>query len=374
MQPEVSHLCLKAAAAASEALPQVPDQTLAMAEVELTASLMGTRAFLTQNKDAEAFKMAQQSVEIARKSFSSTGAEGKKWQGAVLSNSNAALVQHAAGDFETAAESFDLVVGMMNDDSASTPLKQESKDAMISTALTQAAAFRNAQRRETEALLLAARAADGAEHALEDAVSSVSPLVSPVATREALIGARLQQAQACIGLKQWEDAEEHLSACLEIAEELGSGSKSSSHVRFAFVLIPLARVYARTRRATLAEGLYREVAKYLRLAPSSSDRVVSGGSGALDLMEVHASVAALAAWQYSQLLTVLPRRETEADLWRGLAEELYDDAPLRMVLEPATVFGSLDTLQGKGTDGYGVVLDLMTRRALPRAPPPLPAV
>lgn len=180
-------------------------------------------------------------------------------------------------------------------------------------------------------------------------------------TGEALVEARLQQAQASIGVKDWETAESHLSQALEAAEALSTGaSLAGPHTRLAFVLLPLAGVYARTGRVTLAEGLYREVGKVLRMSPSAAEAVA--------LHEVHPSVGALAAWRYAQLLTALPKRETEAAGWHKLACELYDDAPLRMILEPRSVFGSLDNLKGQGSAGYGVVLELSSRRALPRSP------
>ena len=326
---------------------------------------MGTRAFLTQNKDAEAFQMAQQCLDVARKSFASTDAEDKRWQGLVLSYSVAALVQHAACELETAGESFEGVVSLLNHkDERAGPVRP--RDALVSPALKQAAAFRLAERRTEEAGQLAARAVTAGRQAAEAGQGSTNPLLSPLALGEAVVDATLQQAQAAIDAKAWEHAESLLGEALEAVEALSAGSGAGSHVRVAFVLLPLAGVYARTGRATLAEGLYREVGKLLRLSPSTAEAVT--------LQEVHSSTGALAAWRYAQLLTALPKREREAAAWHQLATDLYDDAPLRMVLEPATVFGSLDVLKGQGTAGYGVVLDLMSRRALPRvapAPPPL---
>lgn len=43
-------------------------------------------------------------MEVARKSFTATGAEDRRWQGLVLASSMAGLVQHAAGEFVSAGE------------------------------------------------------------------------------------------------------------------------------------------------------------------------------------------------------------------------------------------------------------------------------
>jgi hypothetical protein len=77
-------------------------------------------------------------------------------------------------------------------------------------------------------------------------------------------------------------------------------------------------------------------------------------------------VNSLVAWRFAQLLTVLPKRETEAAAWKQLAGEAYEEAPLKRLTDPEIMFGSLDRLSGKGTSGQGVMLDLMTRRCLPK--------
>lgn len=400
---DVSQLCRQAAAAASETQPSSPAEALIMAEVELSAALIGTRSSLTQHKDAEAFQMAQQCLEVARKSFIATGAEDQRWQGLVLSHAIAALAQHAACDFETAAESFDEVMGIADHiDQRGSPNKP-NRDHLIADALKHVAAFRLAQNRPTEASTLASRAEEGAKKAAEGAKSSIKtnnndekerdgcistdPMQPPILCGETVVDCRLLQAQAAMDTKDWENAENRLSEALSGAEELSSASNTATseggkpHPRIAIVLLLLAHVYSRTGKVTLAEGLYREIMKILDLNPSvaSSEPFVapglgggisSSGSGTLQLGlgPVHPSISSLAAWRYAQLLTALPRRSTEATGWHRLAKELYDDAPLRRVLEPASVFGTLDYLQGKGDAGCGFVLDLMTRRALPRAP------
>jgi tetratricopeptide (TPR) repeat protein len=351
---DVSSLCRKAATAASDAQPSSSDQALTVAQVELAASTTAIRASLAQNRDAEAFQLAQQSVEIARKSFASTVREDRRWQALVLANGSAALVQHAAGEMEAASESFEMMMSLA--EQADKPIK--SPDYLVAPALKQMAAFRLAQGRSREAITLAARATNAAVNAAEAAAAEpTSPLTSPWSIGETLVDARLQLGAAAAEAGDWEDAEAHLGEALETAEAMGIGT-GTAHPRIAFVLLPLAGIYSRTGRVTLAEGLYRKSINLLHLDIGSSEPAAA--------LKAHTSVGALAAWRYAQLLTALPKRSTEAAAWHKLAADLYDDAPLRRVLEPASVFGTLDNLQGKGTRGTGAVLDLMSRRALPK--------
>jgi tetratricopeptide (TPR) repeat protein len=410
---EVSQLCRQAAASASETQPSSPSEALIMTKVELSAALIGTRASLTRHKDAEAFQMAQQCLEVARKSFTATGAEDQRWQGLVLSHAIAALAQHAACDFETAAESFDEVMSIADHADQRGAPNKPNRDHLIADALKQVAVFRLAQNRPKEAAALASRAVEAAKKASDGAKCttktnnndekeheggiSTDPMLPPTLCAETVVDCRLLQAQAAFDTKDWDTAETRLSEALSGAEELSSsGSTASSlggkpHPRIAIVLLGLAHVYSRTGKVTLAEGLYREIGKILDLNPvvasssepslatglgggsgsissTSSSHIVGSGTLQLGLGPVHPSVSSLAAWRYAQLLTALPRRSTEAAGWHRLAKELYDDAPIRRVLEPGSVFGTLDHLQGKGEAGGGVVLDLMTRRALARAP------
>lgn len=46
-----------------------------------------------------------QSMDVARKSFTATGEEDRRWQGLVLASAVAGMVQHAAGEFVSAGES-----------------------------------------------------------------------------------------------------------------------------------------------------------------------------------------------------------------------------------------------------------------------------
>ena len=43
-------------------------------------------------------------MEVARKSFTATGEEDRRWQGLVLASAVAGMVQHAAGEFVSAGE------------------------------------------------------------------------------------------------------------------------------------------------------------------------------------------------------------------------------------------------------------------------------
>jgi hypothetical protein len=367
----VSHLCRIAAATASDCEPSSPEEAGGVAEVELAAAMMGARASLTQHRDAEAFIAAQQCVDVAREAFAAPGLEDRRWQGLVLATSAAAAVQHAAGEADAAGESVDAVAALLDQQArqpqgaatAAAAALPSSRDHLVAVALKQTGAFRLAQGRAAEAGALAGRAVAAAAAAAGRARGGVGPLDAPLLLQEALADAHLLAAQVSVQAKAWEAAEASLAAALAAAEALGGGALPGPHPRVALVLTQLAGVFARTGRATLAEGLYREAAKALRLSP--------GGAGsAAELREAHPSAGALLAWRAAQLMTALPGRGTEAAGWARVGRELYDDAPLGRALAPETVFGTLDALQGRGDPGRGVVVDLMTRRALPCGPPP----
>jgi tetratricopeptide (TPR) repeat protein len=365
---EVSNLCRQAAAAASDTEPESAQEAELVSDIELAAVIMGTRAFLARNRDAEALQLAQQGLEMARKSYLHAGEEEKRWQGLVMSNSVAALAQHATGEFESASESFDGVMSLIDHvDLRSGPLKY--RDDLVATALKQSAVFRLAERRLDEARQLSSRALKGSQKRAETLNEAGGLGGSPVLAQEQIVDALLQQAQVCLDLEEWEGAEQTLSDALSITESLNSqGSVMQpyrGHVRVGFILLSLAWMYSRTGRITLAEGLYRETLKIFNLNINEG----MGGDSLLGLeLPFHPSVGALAAWRYAQLLTALPGRGTEASAWQSLASDLYDDAPIRRVVDPVRVFGSLELLTGKGSPGCGVVLDLMCRRALPRLP------
>ena len=319
----------------------------ASAEIELAASLLGTRALLVAGRDADAFQMAQQSLELARTSFAHGSSEDKRWQAQVLSTSLAGLVQHASCELDSAADSFEGVRALLGDeDNPRTAL-----DFLIPEALKQVASFSSAQGKKQQAVDLGLRSIAAAEHRLEVAGNGLDLMLSPRAAEEIVADAKLLMGQACQWRNSWEEAEEHLNAAIEVVETLGSKAT------LAMSLLPLAEVCSRTSRVIVAEGLYREVAKLLDLDPRAGK---NGGPF------VHSSVNSFVAWRFAQLLTVLPKRETEAAAWKDLSWEAYEEAPLKRLTDPEVMFGSLDRLSGKGTSGQGVMLDLMTRRCLPK--------
>ncbi|KAL4423065.1 hypothetical protein ABPG77_005870 [Micractinium sp. CCAP 211/92] len=351
--PEVADLARRAATAASEAEAATPQDALVIAEVELQAECVNARAALAQGRDAEAFKAAQLSMEVARKSFTATGAEDRRWQGLVLASSTAGMVQHAASEFVSAGENFGAVLALAGHQD----LRQgppPDRDHLIPEALKQAAAFRLSEGLTGEAQLLGVRAAKAAEAAVSSAKGSTDVLLSPVFTGEVLADAWLVEAQASMASAAWEDAERALSDALAAAEAVSGEQR----LRVALVLLLTAHAYSRTGRVTLAEGLYREAAKMLQLSPGHTDEV--------DIKAVHPSVGALLAWRYAQLLTAMPQRTTEAAAWEKLARALHEEAPIGgLGAAPETAFGTLDALTGKGSMGRGIVLDLMCRRVLP---------
>jgi tetratricopeptide (TPR) repeat protein len=324
----------------------VQDDIRANAEVELAASTLGTRALLTSGRDADAFQMAQQSLEIARKSFSHAVSEDKRWQAMVLSTSLAGLVQHASCELESAADSFESVQGLIGNGTPKTAL-----DYLIPEALKQTASFSSAQGRKKQTVDLGMRSIAAAEHRREMAGNGLDLMLSPKAAEEIVADAKLLMSQTCMQRNAWEEAEEKLNEALEVIESIGTKSI------LGMGLLPLAEVYGRTSRVTLAEGMYREITKLLDLDPREEKRGTS---------DVHPSVNSLVAWRFSQLLTVLPKRETEATAWKNLSHDIYDKAPLKRLTDPEMMFGSLERLSGQGISGRGVVLDLMTRRCLPR--------
>lgn len=355
-QGNVVDLCRQAITISSDMTPGTQEEAKSRGEVELAASTLGTRALLIGTRDAEAFQMAQQCLDIARKSFAHVGSEDKRWQALVLSTSVAGLVQHASCELDSAADSFDNVLSLIESDSGA----RTALDYLIPDALKQAASFSAARGRKEQAVSLGMRSIAAAERRLAMATNGLDPMLSPIAAEEIVADAKLLMAQSCMYRSAWEDAEEKLNDALAVVESIvqtttGSGGQ---HPYIGMTLLPLAEVYSRTGRVTLAEGLYREIAKILGLSPAEDKK----GRTA-----VHPTVNSFVAWRFSQLLTVLPKRETEATAWKNLSFDIYDDAPLKRLTDPDVMFGSLDRLSGRGTNGQGVVLDLMTRRALPCA-------
>ena len=82
-----------------------------------------------------------------------------------------------------------------------------------------------------------------------------------------------------------------------------------------------------------------------------------------DPSRVHASLSCLLAWRYAQLLTVLPKRETEAQFWRHNAQQLLPTSALTSNMEAS--FGDLASLKGSGERPAGFFIDNSIRRAIP---------
>lgn len=94
-----------------------------------------------------------------------------------------------------------------------------------------------------------------------------------------------------------------------------------------------------------------------------------GGAGAGGPRHVHPSLAALAAWRHAQLLTALPRRETEARAWAAAGARLWrragggggdngggGDGGL------ADVLGALDCRTGRSLSREGGTVSMLCRR------------
>ena len=73
--------------------------------------------------------------------------------------------------------------------------------------------------------------------------------------------------------------------------------------------------------------------------------------------------------RYAQLLTALPKRDTEAAAWKSIATQhctgdlgawLHTGS---QKLDPEQAFGTLDALKGSGNEGAGMALDAISRRA-----------
>jgi len=119
-----------------------------------------------------------------------------------------------------------------------------------------------------------------------------------------------------------------------------------------------AYVFSRSGRVVLAEGLFREA---LRRLHASVD--VVDGAPAADATDAHPSTVALASWRFSQLLSVMPKREGEAQRWAELAAGEWARGGVLGEIDDA--LGSRDALSGKGHHGTLVVSNLILGRLLP---------
>lgn len=184
-------------------------------------------------------------------------------------------------------------------------------------------------------------------------------LESPMRLAEASADALLLAGQLSAMQMRWQESETALGEALSTL----SAVSADNHPRLALPLILLGWTYSRSARVTLAEGLYREAAKLLRLDPSAEGASTTGNGTEHRL--VHPSTGALLAWRYAQLLTALPKRTIEATRWHDLAAALARKAG---ITEPLLdVLGPLDLLKGTAKDvGFpGVLLSVPHRRAFP---------
>lgn len=334
-------------------------------------------------------------MTIARDSFTAVGEEDRRWRGLVLATSIAGTVQHAAGDIDAARESFDAVTALANhEDLRNGPGMK--RDCLVGEALKQAAALQLADGQPQAAALVARASAAIADKLKTSLTESASVDRSPIALNEAAADAYLLAAQIQMDLKEFGAAEGPLESAVSAAEEAGGGT------RLVPILLILATLYSRTGRVTLAEGLYRECCKLVGLSTavlneSGAQGAAAGGGGGMGrassssssslksstttttttssggtltlppaAQAVHPSLLSLLSWRYSQLLAALPKRDTERAAWQAVARALWDDSPVSLAASPETVFGKVEALKGQGDWGLGVVVDLMTRRALPR--------
>lgn len=78
---------------------------------------------------------------------------------------------------------------------------------------------------------------------------------------------------------------------------------------------------------------------------------------------IHPSLACLLDWRYAQLLTVLPKRETEAFFWQHHARASFSNSGLGSRIED--VLGELTALKGGSEQPCGGFVDLSIRRLVP---------
>ncbi|KAK9844083.1 hypothetical protein WJX81_004209 [Elliptochloris bilobata] len=202
--------------------------------------------------------------------------------------------------------------------------------------------------------LLDAAARAGAA-ALDDPATVLDTLLPPAQAAELVASALAGKAHIAMERADWDAAEELLSQALKLAEGI-SGAK---HPRIAPLLTLLATVFARTARVTVAEGIFRTAAKVAGLEPFAP-----GPQPPLPRC-VHPAAAAALAWRHAQLLSALPKRETETDAWAQTGQALFGAVPNGFGDEIEEAFGGLEGLRaGGGGLGAGYVVDVTLRRAL----------
>lgn len=219
-----------------------------------------------------------QCMDVARKSFTTTGSEDRRWQGLVLATSAAGLVQHAACDMDSAQESFDSVVALAHHQDARHGPPQD-RDHLIAPALKQAALFKLAAGDSGTAADLSMHAISAAKQAANAAEGSTDVMLPALLTGEVVADAKLAAAQVSFDDQDWEAAEKLVEQAVAVAESLSG----SNHYRIAIPLLMLGKVYSRSGRVTLAEGLYRG-GRWLGRAGWAADWRRAAGFGGLAVL------------------------------------------------------------------------------------------
>ena len=103
----------------------------------------------------------------------------------------------------------------------------------------------------------------------------------------------------------------------------------------------------------------RQAVRLLKLNPEST-------STSSDALSVHTSLASAAAWRYAQLLSALPKRDTEALAWREFAVRHWQAMnDWSQGTEIEKLLGPLDVLKSGKDESSGIIVDLMLLRGLP---------
>ena len=348
-----------AAGAAAEAVGGCDAGPAPAARSVLVAALDArVRACLTAGWDAEAAAVVDGALTAAGGACPPVAAAG--W---------AALVAHAAGDAAGAAGAAARVASLLEegDPAASDP------DAGLATAWAalRAGAVRascggdggGSEDPSPSHLFGVAAAASAASRG--GATPATCP-TGPVARGEAAASFGAGLAQLALRAKDWPGAEDRAAAALDDLQAASSAAAAT-----AAPILLLGDTFARRAQLTVAEGLYKRAAQGAGLVEPTGDageRVWAGkpGRSASALPAVHPSLAAAAAWRLAQLMTLAPRRSTEAGRWAGAAVRAGGLGPDEAALTAA--LGPLDGLKGGVVAGMGAPcwVDVATRRVLPR--------
>ena len=137
-----------------------------------------------------------------------------------------------------------------------------------------------------------------------------------------------------------------------------------SHPSMSTPLVHLGYVYARTGRVVEAEGFFRQSLKLLRVSVDGTQ--VGAPPANTSPSDVHPSCVALAAWRFAQLLSVMPRRETETQRCVDVANaswEAWGQGRGGETIEDQ--LGTLNALSGQGHHGKLFTSSITLGRAVP---------